>query len=203
MLGLCLVQFVLCVFILSSLWSHPLRINTHHGDGATTLYRRSRLDARHERASPIRLENFGLTGVVCWDTFKPPTSNKFILFIFVFIFFILFRSQNLVSPCFFGPASNPILPNYIHKHGTIMLSSRDLFWLSVEKKSPSPNLYQFPFVMHVPVAAGSYITVPAARLHHGHGAVHGACNPLVCSIWSNHFCICAFMCGRENNASIF
>ena len=110
MLGPCLVQFVLCVFILSSLWSHPLRINTHHGDGATTLYRRSRLDARHERASPIRLENFGLTGVVCWDTFKSPTSNKFILFIFVFILLHIVSFSKFGFPMFFWtsvPSNTP------------------------------------------------------------------------------------------------
>ena len=82
MLGPCLVQFVLCVFILSSLWSHPLRIYTHHGDGATTLYRACRWDARHERAILIRLDNFGLTGVVCWGTFQTQISDYIIMFIF-------------------------------------------------------------------------------------------------------------------------
>ena len=82
MLGPCLVHFVLCVFTFSSLWSHPLNRGTQYVMEWQTLYRTYRWDARRERAIPIRLDNFGLTGVVCWGAFQTQISDYIIVFVF-------------------------------------------------------------------------------------------------------------------------
>ena len=164
----CSICFV-CVHIFFTV-PHPLNSWTQYGNGVTPLYRTCRWDARRERAIPIRLDNFGLTGVVCWGAFQTQISDYIIVFIFETFVWYLFPIQKMWFPPFLLPPIRSIFPHYIHKHWITLFCWKDIIWLSCGEESVLTRSFHWFFVSCVCTnRAGSYPSGPAPRPRHRHG----------------------------------